>query len=88
MTDAAFSLAVRAIGYCEKCGATDNLTCSHFHGRRKRSVRFDRENCACLCFTCHRWWQEHRNEYEAWMVERLGQNRFDALTLRANRRTE
>ena len=84
--DRMFSLLVRAQagGRCERCGRAGRLECSHFHGRRKRSTRWDFGNCAALCYSCHRRFTENPAEHVEWFRKRLGQKRFDALTLRAN----
>jgi hypothetical protein len=74
---------------CRRRGEGDfgitGLQASHFHGRRKESVRFDLENVDALCAGCHRYWgTEHRNEYEEFKINQLGQKAYDLLTLRAN----
>lgn len=76
-------------GYkCEKCGVYKpegkGLQISHFHGRRKESVRFDEENTDVLCVSCHMYFESHKTEYEVWKFARLGRKAFDLLTLRAN----
>jgi 5-methylcytosine-specific restriction endonuclease McrA len=89
-SDTLFSLYLRKKrGYvCEKCArffpGGKGLTVSHFHGRRKESVRFDEENCDILCIRCHQYFESHKTEYEAWKLERLGARQFNLLTLRAN----
>jgi hypothetical protein len=60
------------------------LQCSHFYGRRKESTRFDLLNADSLCAGCHKWFTEHKTEYEAWKLERLGQKEYDLLMLRSN----
>ena len=74
---------------CEKCGkdCSDNkqyLTVSHFHGRRKESVRFDDENVSVLCRKCHFYFEEHKEDYKKWLISIIGERRFDILTLTAN----
>jgi len=74
---------------CEKCGidCSSNhqyLTVSHYHGRRKESVRFDEENCDTLCRRCHLYFEEHKEEYSLWKIKKLGRKKFDALLVRAN----
>jgi len=72
---------------CERCGAWKAdykwLQCSHFFGRAKKSVRFDEENAAGLCFGCHQYFTSHPLEHTEWFKERLG-DRFDLLVVRAN----
>jgi hypothetical protein len=76
---------------CQKCGRVyspdncRNLGVAHFHGRGHENVRFDEENTLCLCgIPCHRWFDEHKTEFEAFMLKRLGRERFDILALRAH----
>jgi len=76
---------------CQNCGAwfpekAQNLHCSHFHSRSHKSVRWDLENCDAMCANCHRYWESHRTEYEAWKLEQLGQRAYDLLELRKNTR--
>ena len=71
---------------CERCGNTPKprgLHCHHFHRRRKKSTRYDEDNCIALCRGCHQYLGENRDEEEALMVQRLGQERFDLLNVRA-----
>ena len=73
---------------CEKCErffpGGKGLTVSHFHGRRKETVRFDEENCDILCIRCHQYFESHKTEYEVWKKERLGDRAFNLLMLRAH----
>lgn len=74
--------------HCHRRGTGDlsieGLQASHFHGRRKESTRYDLENVDCLCISCHRYFTEHKTEYEQWKLEQLGQKEYDLLLLRAN----
>jgi hypothetical protein len=77
---------------CMNCGKRGlgnegivGLQASHYHSRRKESVRFDEENVDIFCIGCHkRLGTEYRNEYDKFKIRQLGQKRFDLLTLRAN----
>lgn len=89
--DKLFSQYVRSrAGWrCERCNGyyeppTMALHCSHYHGRGKRSVRFDPENAAALCYGCHMHFTAHPLEHTDWFKKRLGDNKFDLLMLRAN----
>ena len=80
---------------CQKCGrvySPDNcggLHVAHFHGRGHENVRFDEENTLCLCsIRCHHYFDTHKTEFEAFMLERLGQERYDLLALRAHIRKD
>src|SRR3990167_10974884 len=56
---------------------TNLLTCSHFHGRNLRSVRFDLENLAAFCRACHRYLEGRKTtSYKVWMGKRLGKKKF------------
>lgn len=75
--------------YCGRAGTGAlgifGLQASHFHSRRKESVRFDEENVDPLCVSCHRkLGTDNKPEYEAWKIKQLGQKKFDLLMLRAN----
>jgi hypothetical protein len=71
--------------YCDKSfhWAHSRLECSHFHGRRLKSVRFDPENAEALCWECHRYLDTHPRLHEEWKRKRLGGERFEGLRLRA-----
>lgn len=91
--DIVFSEYIRRIrGKCENCGKQGTgkysivgLQASHYHGRRKESVRFDEHNVDVFCIGCHRrLGTDHRNEYDEFKRKQLGQKGFDLLMLRAN----
>ena len=87
--DILFSKVVRnrAGGSCECCRRQvgfERLETSHFHGRRKQSVRFDFENVAALCRGCHQNFTENPADHRDWFFKRLGEVRFNALLVRAN----
>ncbi len=78
---------------CQKCGrkygegdSLRNLGVSHYYGRSRENTRFDPDNTTLLCnMPCHRKWEgEERGDYTEYMIERLGQPGFVALTVRAN----
>ena len=87
--DRLFSQYVRmgAGNHCERCGhwaEFGRLQCSHFFGRAKKSVRYDEENAAGLCFGCHQYLGSHPFEHTVWFQERLGEDRFLLLRARAD----
>lgn len=89
--DKYFSLLVRlkADWTCERCRTTYEppttaLHCSHFHGRSKKSVRFDFENAISACYGCHRYLGSNPVEHHNFFLKRLGKKRFELLNLRAN----
>ena len=76
---------------CEKCGrrgegslGIDGLQASHFHTRRKESVRFDEENVDVLCAGCHKYFTDEREHYREWKRVKLGIRGYDILEIRAN----
>ncbi len=74
---------LRAGGICEYCGEPKRLECSHFHGRRKRSVRWDPDNACGVCFTCHQYLGSNPYAHTEFFKKRLGSERFEALNIRA-----
>jgi len=69
---------------CQRCGSkSKSLQNSHFHGRRKESVRFDSANCCALCFSCHQYLDSNPLEHVKWKRAQLGEKRFKALNVRA-----
>ncbi len=91
--DTVFSRYIRLLRkQCENCGrkGTGNegitgLQASHYHSRRKESVRFDEENVDVLCIGCHRkLGTDDRKAYDAFKIKQLGQKGFNLLMLRAN----
>ena len=64
----------------------EGLDCSHFHGRGKKSVRFDPDNCDSLCRCCHIENEECKEDhYTQFKIERLGLEKFMDLEDKANR---
>jgi len=85
--DQAFSLYVRTkAGKCEYCHQIKEpkrLHCSHYFGRRKRSVRCDEDNVASLCPACHFYLGENPHKHTEWFKKRLG-DKYDELVTKAN----
>ena len=77
-------IRLRAGGKCEYCGEVKALQCSHFHGRRKQSTRYDPDNCTGLCFSCHQHLGENPYEHNEFFKKRLGSGWFEMLNIRAN----
>ena len=76
----------RANGICEKClkpTEFKRLQTSHYHGRRKKSVRFNEDNAAGLCFACHQHLGENPYEHTEWFKKRLGDDKFELLHAQA-----
>ena len=83
--DSLFSKFIRLrAGACEYCGKETRLECSHFHGRRKQTVRYDPDNACGLCFSCHQYLGENPYVHTEFFKKRLGSERFEQLNIRAN----
>jgi len=80
--------AMTRVGGCERCLTPKlswkQLQCSHFHGRARKSVRWDEDNGAGFCGACHLYFTSHPLEHVEWFKVRLGQERFELLECRAN----
>lgn len=78
--------AMSRVGGCERClrPKTDykQLQCSHFHGRAKKSVRWDEDNAVGLCYGCHKHLTSFPLEHTDWFREHLGELNFDLLEAR------
>lgn len=71
-------------GKCLRCGSSENLTCSHYHGRLISSTRFDPKNLITLCIFCHTEWETQKEGiYKDFMISLIGQEEFDFLAVRA-----
>jgi len=76
-------IRLRAKNYCERCGKySERLQTAHFHGRAKKSVRWDEDNACGLCFGCHSFLDSQAMEKIEFFKQRLGQERFDLLNAR------
>lgn len=67
---------------CEVCGKLATQV-HHWKGRRCQSVRYDPDNAWCVCFTCHRKFEEDAHFAVEMQKRRLG-DRYDAFILKAN----
>jgi len=82
--DKLFSQYIRARDKCcQRCGGTNGLQCAHFHGRAKRSTRWDEDNAVALGFGCHIYFTSHPLEFTEWFRKHLGEEKFDLLNARA-----
>jgi hypothetical protein len=79
--------AIKRVGGCERCLSKKEireLQTSHFHGRRKRSVRWHEDNAAGLCAGCHKHLTENPLEHVEWFKNYIGENKFTLLNVAAN----
>ena len=87
-TDKLFSRERRlmADGICDVCHrkvGLNKLQVMHFHSRRKRSVRWDRQNVAVGCFGCHQRLDSEPLEKVEFFRGRMNNIEFDLLNARA-----
>lgn len=89
--DKLFSIFIRSrAGWkCERCyrqytPPTNALHCSHFWGRRNESTRFEPDNASAHCYGCHQFFTSHPVEHRDWVFKKLGEKRFNLLTLQAH----
>ena len=81
---------------CVKCGKlckidgswVAKLEASHYWSRSHEGTRFDEDNVWSLCGSCHKRMggrrKEENGEYDLWLKEKLGQERYNQLMVRAN----
>ena len=89
--DARFSLMIRERDQwtCMRCRKqhaekSQGLHCAHHFTRRTRATRFDPDNAMALCYGCYQFVDSHAAEKEALWRERIGDEAYDALRLRAH----
>ena len=72
---------------CISCGRVfpfEQMQCGHYHGRRSLSTRWDEDNCSSECSLDNCSNPNHLEGYTVNLVEKIGQERFNALAARAN----
>lgn len=77
------SLVVRSRGACERCGSRDDLQCAHIISRARVLTRTDEMNAFCLCAKDHWWFTNNPVEFGLFVVERIGQDGYEALRTKA-----
>ena len=89
--DKIFSLYIRkrdAMPYggryfkCISCGRVlpfEQADCGHFWSRRHMATRFDEDNCNAECKGCNRFDGDHLLGYQANLIKKIGQRRYDIL---------
>lgn len=85
--DRLFSLDVRSVGQCERCGNREGLQCSHFISRRYLGTRWIKLNAECLCVGCHKYLTERPIQARDRARELLGATVYDELEELARRFT-
>lgn len=79
-------IRTKANNKCEYCGRYKDfkqLQTAHCFGRRYKNVRYDPENVAALCFTCHRKIDEDAELKREFFIKRLGERGYKLLRIRA-----
>lgn len=77
--------AVVRCGGCERCLTPKmwkELQACHFHGRSRRSVRYDESNLIGACFGCHQYLDSHPLEKIEFFKTLLGEKEFELLNSR------
>jgi hypothetical protein len=74
---------------CCRCGKykpppNRGLHCAHYFTRRTKVTRLDPDNAMALCYGCHQFVDSHAAEKEALWRSKIGDERFEALMLRAH----
>lgn len=82
-------IRLRSRWNCDRCGRYfpqgHGLQCSHFFSRRHQATRYDPDNAAAHCFTCHQQLGENPVAFAAWIRGYLGDVRYEALQERHRR---
>lgn len=92
--DRRFSLYIRLRdtmpnGYvrCISCGQIkrfEDVDCGHFHSRTHMATRYDEDNCHAECKACNRFSADHLIGYQRNLIQKIGQQRFDLLNVKAH----
>lgn len=92
--DRTFSIYIRlrdvmSSGYvrCISCGQIkkfEDVDCGHFHSRRHMATRYDEDNCHAECKFCNRFSADHLIAYQRNLIQKIGQQRFDVLNIKAH----
>lgn len=83
LRDAMPSGYVRCIS-CGKIKSFEDVDCGHFHSRTHMATRYDEENTWAECKFCNRFSSEHLIGYQANLIKKIGQQRFDFLNVKAH----
>ncbi|MGI9489068.1 MAG: hypothetical protein ACR2RF_24925 [Geminicoccaceae bacterium] len=73
----------KCMGYFPEGPGRRMLHCSHFFSRRKQSTRFDPENAAAHCFSCHKKLEENPLDFAEWVKAHLGNGTAEKLRIRS-----
>lgn len=70
-------------GRCVKCRASDTVQWAHIISRGYIRIRWDMDNCFCLCHRCHLYFTKHPVEWNLFVKEKLGEDKFWELHRRS-----
>jgi hypothetical protein len=79
-------IRLRANGFCPKCGMyykVDEIVPAHFYSRTLKSTRWYEDNVQGVCPSCHALFHQDESIYTEFIYERLGEERFKALVVKA-----
>lgn len=86
-----FSMCIReaADWTCECCGKkyeerSMGLHCSHYFGRRNKALRFCPDNAFAHCFGCHQKLGSNPDDFQRWMLNKVGEGVMDILREKRN----
>lgn len=66
-----------SLGYCERCGASQELSWCHIKSRRYLCLRWEMANCLCLCDTCHKYFHKEQAIFDTWIESKFpGRNKY------------
>lgn len=81
--DKQFSLIIRSLGHCERCGSSENLQTAHIISRRYSATRTDLRNAWCLCASCHRRLTDWPRDHSHYITETIGSDLYEELQRKA-----
>jgi len=87
--DELFSLAIRTTLRCENSACRSNqrgvLTPAHIINRWHDNVRCDTRNAFCLCFECHRYFEDNPYKFNEFISESWAQKYLPILIKKSNK---
>ncbi len=69
---------------CEVCGSSheegsQGLHCSHYFGRRAKSLRWAKDNAFAMCFGCHQKLGSNPDDFREWVSAKIGEGMIQIL---------
>lgn len=78
---------VKLNGRCARCQSRFSLEWSHIITRGERRIKWDLQNCMCLCHFCHVYFTQHPAAWDLFVKDKIGEDLYWELRRRANDRT-